>query len=301
MSVFSSTSARVIFRPVGNPAFTVTSAMPSSRRSESATPAKPLTPSRDATSATRLRSLPAVTRSSVARPASAPPPALRLTKDSFEEMPKTRASPRTSNPCRLTAMLNRASRASAPSGRPVKTPFAMVPVTSNSMASGCSLRRIGKRVLTVSSACPEALIFVRSMPLPLAMPRRVATRMALPTSPDSFRSVLPRAGLPPITGLMPILPVDRSRPSTRPSVRMISPRFSAMVSLPSRSVKAGIFRPSSRRASLSVINPSRSVIRGRSPSSRIRAVSLRSSTLPCGILLPTQLRVLLIIHSGQMA
>ena len=279
--------------------------MPSRRRSESFTPAKPLTPSCDATSATCSRSLPAVTRSRVACPdAGLPSPAstvFLLTKDSFDGMPKTRASPRTSNPCRLTAIRNSASRASACSGRPVNVPLATVPVTSKSIASGCSLRRIGKRVLTVNSALPDASIRDRSIPLPFAMPRRVATRMASLTSPDSLRSVLPRDGLPPMTGSMPILPVDRSRPSTRPSVRMISPRFSAMVKRPSRSVKAGIFRPSSRRASLRVIDPSRLVMRGRSPSKRVTAFSLRSSIRPCGILPPTQSRVFLIIHSGQIA
>ena len=174
------------------------------------------------------------------------------------------ASPRIWNCDLSTVKLTFASRASASSGRLVKVPLLTLPSTSNPISVGLSLRRTGKLVLRTSSLWPVALTFIRSLLLP-PKPKRDATRMASPISPARRRSVRPIAGLPPMTGTISTLPVDSSRPSTRPSVRMISPRLSAMVRRPSRLVKAGSFAFNSRRASRIVTVPSRREIRGRSP------------------------------------
>ena len=229
-------------------------------------PAKPVTPSEPAISTTRSSSLPVVMRSRLASP---PPGFGWLRNVSFDGTPKTRASPRTSKDDLLAATRRSASRASAPSGRFLKVPLLTTASTSKSMASGPSFRLTGNDVRTIRSDGPEASIFIRSNPVAPPMPRRLATRMASPISPDNFRSVVPSDGLPLITGAMVTLPVDRASPSTFPSVRMISPRFSAIVSRPSRLVKAGIFLPSSSLASLSVMEPFISVILGFSPSKRL--------------------------------
>ena len=189
------------------------------------------------------------------------------------------ASPRIWNCDRSTVKLRLASRASAPSGRLVKVALLTLPSTAKLISCGFSLRRTGKLVLTDSSLWPTALISVKSLPLP-PRPKRDATRITSPTFPEKRRSVLPIAGLPPTTGMISTLPVDSSSPCTRPSVRMISPRLSAMLRRPSILVKAGSFELNSRCASRIVTVPSRREIRGRSPVKSLTTSSRISSTRP---------------------